>query len=88
MTATINNQDFITATRNLTTQFWNAYTGLISMQTQWNALSYGTTLMDGTGTNSGVTAAEVGSVLFDSMNAITTVFNTGVATDLAEVKFG
>lgn len=85
MTATIDNQNYINQARQQTQLLWNAYLALKGMQDQWNALSYGTTLMDGSGPNAGITAAAVGSVVFDSVNAITTVFATGVATDLAEL---
>lgn len=93
MTATINNQSYITQARKLTSQFWSAYIALIGMQAQWNALDYGSTLMDGDDSgnvlagsaNEEVTAAEVGAVIFDSMNAIKTTLDSGVATNLAKL---
>lgn len=85
MTATISNAQFINDACTYTKQFWTAYEALKSMQDQWNALDYGSTLMDGSNSNGTVTAASVGAVLFDSMNAITTVMATGVATNLAKL---
>lgn len=85
MTATIQNDPFITTARTQVQLFWQAYLNLLGMQAQWNALNYGTTLMDGQGSNAGVTAAAVGSAVFDSMNAIQTVLTQGYATDLAKL---
>lgn len=85
MTATIDNQSFILDARRLTTEFLNSYTQLLAMQGQWNALNYGTTLMDGSGVNTGVTAAMVGAGIFAGMNAITTALGGGVATNLYQL---
>lgn len=79
-------QDFITETRNDVKVFWDAYHKLIARQTEWNALDYGTNLDDGEGANLGYTAAEVGAVVFDTMNEVKLrIFDTGHKTNLAKL---
>ena len=77
-------QDYITEARAANKAAWNAINTLVAMQREWNALDYGNTLPDGEGGNDGVTAAEVGAVVFDTANAmVTNVLATGHATNMA-----
>lgn len=87
--STSQKQAFINAARQAATQFWEAQTSLIALQADWNALDYGTALTnaDFTGDNEGLTAANIGSVVFDTANAMQTVFNAGNATNIARIKY-
>lgn len=77
--------DYITEVRVINKQIWDGINALVGKQREWNALNYGTTLPDGIGNNSNITATQVGAVVFDSANAIVTTLNTGVATDMANL---
>lgn len=79
-------QDYITLARQLNRQVWEGINGLVALQREWNALDYGNTLDDGDGDNTGVTAAEVGAVVFDTANAmVTDVLSEGHATNMAKL---
>ena len=77
--------DYISRVRNLNRQLWDALLNLQEAQRQWNALDYGNTLADGSGVNDGVTAAQVGAVVFDSTNAFVAVLEDGHATNMAKL---
>lgn len=79
-------QDYISNIRTATKKFWDAYHELKNAQTQWDALNYSATLPDGEGANLGYTAAEVGAVVFDTMNEVKLrIFDTGHKTNLAKL---
>lgn len=78
-------QDYITEVRALNRQVWDGINKLIAKQREWNALDYSNTLDDGAGDNEGVTAAEVGAVVFDTANAMVTVLDAGHATNMANL---
>jgi hypothetical protein len=78
-------QDYITIVRQKNRQLWDAINELQALQREWNALDYGNTLAAGEGDNTGVTAAEVGSVVFDTTNAFVTVLGAGHATNMAKL---
>lgn len=85
MTTPERHQAYITLVRTLATQLWLAYIGLLSLQGEWNAQDYGTTLGDGTGVNAGITKAMVGAATFATPDAMTTLFASGHATNLTAV---
>jgi len=78
-------QDFITEARAANRQVWDGINTLIAMQREYNALDYGTTLDAGEGANTGIDAAEVGAVVFDTANAFVTLLNAGHATNMAKL---
>lgn len=78
-------QDFITEARQHARNLLNAQLALESLQTEYNALDYGTTLDDGEGDNTGITKTMVGAVVFDTANAIRAVLAAGHATNLAKL---
>lgn len=78
-------QDYITEARQVNRTLWDAINTLVSMQREWSALDYGNTLEDGTGSNDGVSAAEVGAVVFDTANALVAVLGAGHATNMANL---
>lgn len=78
-------QDFITEARDANSKIWEGINALKSLQREWNALDYGTTLDDGEGENTGITKAEVGAVVFDTANALITVLDAGNATNMAKL---
>ena len=77
--------DFVTETRQANRQLWNAINTLVSLQREWNALDYGSTLNDFQGENAGLSAASVGEVVFDTANAMVAVLNAGHATNMAKL---
>ncbi len=77
---TISNPVFIQQARLKTKAFWEAYQDLKDMQEQWNALDYGNNLENGV-----VLAADVGAVIFGTMDAVKTLLATGHATNLAKL---
>jgi hypothetical protein len=85
MSATARHQDFITAARIATRKVWEGINELRSMQKEWNGKDYGTTLPAGTGMNDGVTKAEVGAVVFDTVDAVDTLLAAGHATNLSKL---
>ena len=78
-------QDFITLARQQNKNIWDGINALVSLQREWNALDYGTTLEDGVGSNSDYTADEVGAVVFDTANAFVAVLAGGHATNMAKL---
>lgn len=83
--ASNNSQDYITITRALNKQIWDAINDLVALQREWNALDYGNTLDAGEDENAGITALEVGAVVFDTANAFVTVLAAGNATNMAKL---
>lgn len=78
-------QDYITEARAANKRIWDAINELVALQREWNALDYGNTLDDGEGSNTGVSAAEVGAVVFDTANAMVAALAAGHATNMAKL---
>lgn len=78
-------QDYITEARAANKAAWDAINDLVALQREWNALDYGNTLEDGTGGNAGVSAAEVGAVVFATADAFVGVLAAGHATNMANL---
>jgi len=79
--------DFISEARQETRKFWSAYLKLLSFQNEWNAQSYSTTMdtEDFTNENAGLTAAQIGAVVFDTMNAVKAQMDAGHATNVTNI---
>jgi hypothetical protein len=77
--------DYITEARAANRKVWDGINELVALQREYNALDYGTTLPDGIGDNEGVTKAEVGSVVFDTANALVGVLAAGHATNMSKL---
>lgn len=73
--------EYIAAVKAANRQIWDGINALVAAQREWNALDYSATLdaLDG------VTAAEVGAVVFDTANALVAVLNAGHATNMAKL---
>lgn len=78
-------QDYITLARQQAKNLWSSINELVELQREWNALDYGNTLVDGVGENAGITKTAVGAVVFDTANAVVSVFNAGSATNIARL---
>lgn len=78
-------QDYITLARQANQAIWDGINTLVALQREWNALDYGTTLDAGEGENLGITAAEVGAVVFDTATALVATLNAGHATNMAKL---
>lgn len=78
-------QDFYTLVRQHNKAIWDGIKALKALQAEWNALDYGTTLDNGEGENTGLTKTELGSVVFDTTNAMETLLGQGHATNMAKL---
>lgn len=78
-------QDYISQVRAANRSIWEGINALTSLQREWTALDYGTTLPPGDGANEGVTRTLVGAVTFDTANALVALLNTGHATNMAKL---
>ena len=78
-------QQYYTDARDATRQLVAAYQKLVNLQMQWNSLDYGNTLEDGEGVHLGLTSTQVGSVIFDTANAVTGLVNAGHGTNLSRL---
>lgn len=76
-------QDYISTVRAANKAIWDGINTLVSAQREWNALDYGNTLPVGEGGNDGITNTQVGSVTFDTANALVAVLGAGHATNMA-----
>jgi hypothetical protein len=77
--------DFIIEVRAATRAIWGGINTLKALQREYNALDYGSTLDTGSGENAGITAAQVGAVVFDTATALEAVLNAGHATNMARL---
>ena len=78
-------QDYISTVRAANKAIWDGINTLVALQREWNALDYGNTLPAGEGANEGVSRAEVGSVTFDTANALVAVLGAWHATNMAQL---
>lgn len=78
-------QQYINDARLQTRNLWNAYQALLSMQAEWNAQDYGTTLQPGEAQNSGIDRDDVGAVVFATAEAMEALFATGHATNITNL---
>ncbi len=85
MTTTPAQETYIMNVRIQARAVLNGIIELKAMQTQWNALDYGNTLPDGDGSNAGITADQVGAVVFATADAFETLLGNGHATNLASI---
>lgn len=76
-------QDFITEARTHNRAIWKAIHDAKSrMQSEWNASDFGNALADGNGENTGVTKAETGAFVFDTINMFYAIISGGTVTVL------
>jgi len=74
--------EFVRETKADTRLLWDVLHRMKQRQSEWNALDYGNTLDDA----EGVTAAQVGAVVFATTDALTAIaFGSGHATNLARL---
>lgn len=78
-------QDYITMAREANRAVWDGINDLVALQREWNALDYASTLESGVGSNEGITALEVGAVVFDTATALAGVLAQGHATNMAKL---
>jgi hypothetical protein len=71
--------------RKYARQLLEAMHGLEAMQTRWNALDSGNTMIAGEGSFNGLVASDVGAVVFATADAVRGLLNAGHGTNLAKV---
>lgn len=82
--------DFVSRARINARKIFEGWTDLLAQQKQWNAGAYGVAGANEipvatTGANEGIGAALVGAAVFDTADALTTLMNTGHATNLERI---
>ena len=77
--------DYITEVRQTNQQLWDAINKLASLQREWNALDYSSTLEEFAGENDKLLRANIGAVVFDTANAFVDLLNGGHATNMAKL---
>lgn len=79
--------DYISNVRQKTRVLWDAYLDLLAAQNEWNAQDYSNNLDVGdfTGENEGLTAGNIGAVVFDTANAIKASMDAGHATNVTNI---
>lgn len=77
--------DYMSRMRTAARKVWEGYLELKGGQPEYNAQDYGTSLDVGVGANEGITKEQIGAVVFATADALTTLFNTGHATNLTDV---
>ena len=73
--------DFVAEARIHARRIWESLHALKALQSEWNALDYGTALPD----EGEYAKAEVASVVFDTADAMHAVLAQGHATNLAKL---
>lgn len=73
--------------RQKANEFWNSLQALKALQPQWNALDYGNTLAAGEGVNDGISAAQLGAVVFDTADAVSNLMANGHATNVTKLLY-
>lgn len=77
--------DYYTRVRMANQQVWEGLNDLKALQREWNASDYGTTLPAGEGPHAGLVRADLGSVVFATADAISTLLDSGHATNMAKL---
>lgn len=88
--ATDNRQeDFISNARTLARMIYDGVVGLKAMQNEFNYAGYGSGGADplpaGSGENTGILAADVGAVVFDTADALKAVLDGGHGANLSKL---
>jgi len=78
-------QDFISVQRRAVRKIWDGLHELLAAQDEWSGGDYLNTLPPGSGDNAGITAAFVGSAVFDTANALATALTSGHKTNLVRL---
>lgn len=74
--------EFVADARRYSRMVWEGLAALKTLQREWNALDYGTTLPTEI---DGILRAEVGAVVFATADAIEIVLAAGNATNMAKL---
>lgn len=78
--------EYITLVRGLASQLWDTMIRLRALQAQWNALDYSNTLLNFTGNNEGLVAADIGAAVFATADELKLrILDTGHATNLSKL---
>jgi hypothetical protein len=75
-------QDVYTKVREAARKMVEANNELKALSIEWNALDYGNTLPVGEGENTGLTAGQIGNVVFGTQTAFQGLLDAGHATNL------
>lgn len=74
-----------TQAREYARQLLDTVTGLEAMQTRWNSLDSGNTMIPGEGVHLGLVAADVGAVVFATANAVRALLTSGHGTNISKL---
>jgi hypothetical protein len=74
-----------TEAREAATKVWEGIQTFKALQAEWNAGDLGNTLPPGENVNAGLARAQIGSVIFDTADALETVLSAGSATNIQKL---
>ena len=78
--------EYVTEARAAAKQLWDAVHKLKALQSEYVALDYGNTLeVPQDGGHAGISAADIGSAVFGTTDAVLGLFAGGHATNLAKL---
>ncbi len=77
--------NYITAVREVNKQIWDGIHTLVALQSEYQALDYGSTLPDGSGSNEGYTRDEIEAVVLTTANAFVGLLDAGHGTNMAKL---
>lgn len=74
-----------TLARQYARQLLAAITGLEAMQTRWNSLDSGNTMIPGEGVHLGLLPADIGAVVFATADAMRALLTSGHGTNISKL---
>ena len=74
-----------TQARAYARQLLDAITGLEAMQTRWNSLDSGNTMIDGEGVHYGLLPSDIGAVIFATADAMRGLLTAGHGTNISKL---
>lgn len=74
-----------TLARQYANQLLTAITGLEAMQTRWNSLDSGNTMIAGEGVHLGLLPADIGAVVFATADAMRALLTSGHGTNISKL---
>lgn len=77
--------DYMTKARAAARKVWEGVVELKSLQAEWQAQDYGSTLSEGVGANEGITGTMIGAAVFATGDALESLMASGHATNLTDV---
>lgn len=78
-------QEYYNAVRDFNRKLWDVIHAKDALQAEWNGNNYSSTLSDGTQSNAGLTKADLGPFIFDTLDALTAEISGGHLGNIAKL---